>query len=73
MGDGTMRDGGHWAHPECYYRQRVRELEHVLISLLVDCTCTFNDCEIHHTARELVGLSHDPDEAKLQARRRNYV
>jgi hypothetical protein len=26
-GDGTMKNGGSFAHPDCYWRQRAEELE----------------------------------------------
>ena len=26
-GDGTMKDGGSFAHPECYWRDRAEKLE----------------------------------------------
>lgn len=32
-GDGSMRDGGSFAHPECYWRKRASELEKELTAL----------------------------------------
>lgn len=54
-GDGSMEDGGNFAHAECYYRQQAQRAETRLAQALAQlpenmkhCTILFKECEKGH-------------------------